>query len=502
MVKTSRKFLVALALACTGLGASGCAMFSQDPSASKVTPQVLAAPDNSEEAAISSPNALAPVKPFGDSDDSSARAFLQKDRRVHVLDPSDRMPADIERLLPREVSAQVEGYLRFFTGPGHDHFTTWLARSTRYLPLMRRILRENEVPPDLVYLAMVESGFNTSARSPAHAVGPWQFIAGTGRRYDLKISSYVDERRDPEKATQAAARYLKDLHEMFNSWDLALASYNAGEGKIDRGVRRFATANFWEIRKTQFLAKETRNYVPQYLAALMIARNPSKYGFDDVAYQAPLQYETVSVGGLVPLRSIAGLCGSTSEELKLLNPALTRGVTPPGDSYEVRVPIGTAQRVQANRTQLASMRAEDTQTRYRVHRVRRGQTLSSVARRYGVAPTVLARANGMRTTAPLRAGVRLRIPRAGGIETVAQTPGATRPRGKARGAGSVGRGARVVYVVKRGDTLHAISAKFHTTVEDLMRNNNLRHSRIEAGRRLIIPARHTAPAVGRSGGEA
>jgi membrane-bound lytic murein transglycosylase D len=501
VVDTAKRFLVSLALALVPLGATGCALFSQDTPAAKVKPQVLAAPEEVEEAEDSTSAGLAPVKPFGDSDSPSAQTFFEKPRQTHVLDPSAGVPADIERLLPRDVSAQVEDYLHYFTGPARDHFATWLSRSTRYVPLMRRIFRENNVPPDLVYLAMVESGFSPRAYSPARAAGQWQFIASTGRRYNLRISSYVDERRDPEKSTRAAARYLRDLYEMFNSWDLALASYNAGEAKIDRGVRRYATENFWEISKTSFLAKETREYVPQYLAALMIARNPAKYGFADVVYQEPLRYETVSVGALVSLRSIARVCGTTSEALKALNPALTRGVTPPGGTYEVRVPVGSARLVEANLTRLASVGAPNHRTRYRVHRVRRGQTLASVARRYGVTPTVLARANGMSTKAPLRAGVRLRIPTTDGIERVSDAPGAARPHGKARGAGSVGRGASVVYVVKQGDTLQAISAKFHTTVKDLMRHNKLRRSRIKVGRRLVIPTRSTGP-VATSGGEA
>jgi membrane-bound lytic murein transglycosylase D len=496
-VKITSPVLAALLLALLASANAGCALFSdKTPS---VTPQVLAAPEDAQlEAQIDAEANLPPVKPFGDSESPSAQSQLRK-RHHLLLDPTEAMPPDLEAALPGDVSDQVRYYLDYFSGRGRDHFSVWLSRSTRYLPMMRRIFHENSLPPDLVYLAMIESGFSTSARSHANAVGPWQFIAGTGRRYDLRISRYVDERRDPEKATRAAARYLKDLYGMFNSWDLALASYNAGENKIDRGVRRFSTANFWHIRKTGYLARETSNYVPQYLAALMIARNPQRYGFQGIPYQEPLRYETVPVRGGYSLRSIARLCGTTHQELRELNPALLRSTTPPGVHYDLRVPVGTALKVQSGLTRVASSDPDGSpRGRSRVHRVRSGQTLSSVARRYGVTTTALARANGLRSSSRLRAGARLRVPGARGVSVAQAMPAdVPSPAATARGAGSVGRGATGVYVVQRGDTLQRISVKFNTTVRDLMRRNNLSRSEIKAGKRLIVPASTVGPLASR-----
>ncbi len=454
-------------LACSllALGGAGCASLTGG-STDTASPQAGIAAGEFEVG--TAPMDRPPVKPFGDSESERARRYLERsgdrERRAATV-----KPADIEKLLPREVKEQVGYHLDYFTRRGRKHYERWLSRSTRYLPMMKQTFYEHALPIDLVYLAMIESGYNPFAVSRARAVGMWQFIAGTARRYGLEISSYVDERRDPQKATLAAARYLKDLYQQFGSWDLALASYNAGEAKIERGVRHHSTENFWEIRKTAFLKRETRDYVPRYLAALMIARNPAKYGFKHVVYQKPLRYETVMVPGGLSLRSLAKVCGVTQEDMRSLNPELRRSITPPGSSYALRVPAGRGERVQEKIAALV----EEGRKAVRLassgdHRVRPGQTLSSIARRYGVSTRALARANNMKTTDILRAGRTLRI------------PGQTR---QARGSGSA-----TVYVVKRGDTLTKISARFDTTVRALMQHNRLRHSRIQVGKRLRIPA--------------
>jgi membrane-bound lytic murein transglycosylase D len=489
-------FRAALFLVLVSLGTAGCAVFHNGPSAS-VAPQVLAAPEDVEQEIDAEVN-LPPVKPFGDSESPSGRV-----RRKSLLDPDGAVPSDLKSVLPGDVTQQVSYYVDYFTGAGRDRFALWLSRSTRYAPMMRRIFAENQLPPDLIYLAMIESGFSTKAVSRASAVGPWQFIAGTGRRYDLKISRYVDERRDPEEATRAAIP--PGSLRMFRSWDLALASYNAGEGKIDKGVRRISS-NFWHMRKTGYLAQETSNYVPQYLAALMIARNPSRYGFQGISYQEPLRYETLLVRGSYSLASLAELAGTHPQELRDLNPALIRSVTPPSDSYALRVPPGSAQRVAQGMTRLASSRPADLRhASAKVHLVRRGQTIRTVAARYAIRPRRWP-ANGLRTTSRLRAGAKLRVPESSGAgaSRVAQAMPEELPvpEATARGAASVGRGATAVYVVRRGDTLHRISLQFNTTVRDLMRRNGLDRTHIEPGRRLIVPAsaRSTQPA--RRDGEA
>ncbi len=514
----------ALAFLLIGLLASGCASFSGKGPKKIEQPSAAATPE--EGAGWASRFSAGDVKPFGDSDGKRARLYFEERGEGRPKAAKGQL-RDPEKVLPAEVKAQVQQYVDYFTNRGRKHVRRWLNRSSRYVPMMKRIFLEHGLPPDLVYVSMIESGFNPFAVSRARAVGMWQFISPTGRRYDLKITRYVDERRDPEKATRAAARYLGDLYEIFESWDLALAGYNAGEGKIGRGVRRHSTDNFWEIRKTRFLRRETKDYVPKYLAALMIAKNPAKYGFTHLSYEQPARYEVVDVGGGVSLRAAARACGVTQEDLRQLNPELRRSVTPPGSSYALRIPASSGREAH---TRLAALKAESRKVAsIGRHRVRRGETLSTIARRYGVSTRALARANNMGLRDTLRAGRKIRIPglgrksakvavgkagvhvvkrgdtlgmiarrygvsakalaRANNMRTTGilrtgislQIPGPSRQASK-------GKKERTVYVVKRGDTLAGISARFDTTVSDLMQHNGLRSSRIGIGKRLVIPA--------------
>jgi len=205
--------------------------------------------------------------------------------------------------------------------------------------MIREVFQEHGLPEDLAYLAMIESGFNPHAYSHAHACGMWQFIQGTGRRYGLAINNYVDERRDPVKSTQAAAQYLLDLYKQFGSWYLAAASYNCGEGRVQREIDGSTHKNFWELSANQCLPGETQNYVPQMIAATIIAKNPEKFGFKDISYLPPLKYDTVKVDEPTSLRAAAIACNVPLEEVELLNPALRKGVTPPDQgAYVVKIP--------------------------------------------------------------------------------------------------------------------------------------------------------------------
>ena len=482
------KFLKALpamtALACVALLGTGCASFFGGKSASDASTYVAEEGMEDGWAAVASGDGGPDVKPFGDSDGEKARLYFHRRGGRRVTAAPSRLE-DPSKLFPADVNEQVNDYVEYFTKGGRKHFERWLSRSPRYIPMMKQTFAEHSLPPDLVYLSMIEFGMNPLATSHASAVGLWQFISGTGRRYELRIDRYVDERRDPEKATRAAARYLKDLYEMFGSWDLALASYNAGEGKIGRGVRRYSTENFWEIRKTGYLRNETKNYVPQYLAALIIAKNPAKYGFVNIDYERPLEYEFVPVGGGVSLISVARAAGVSRDDMKSLNPELRRSITPPGSDYMLKVPTGSGERV---KSKLASIRNDSRSENRKVaaagdHRVRRGETLSTIARRYGTTVRAVASANNMRTSDVLQVGTTLDIPGSG--KRVAS-----------------GSGDNTVYVVRSGDTLSTISARFETTVRDLMRRNNLRTSRISIGKRLLVPASSSGTIEGRSDGEA
>jgi len=241
--------------------------------------------------------------------------------------------------IPLVFNDAVARYIRCFTGPKRDVFARWLWRSERYAPTIKSILKKNGLPEDLVYLSMIESGFNMKACSRARASGPWQFINETGRRYGLKVDYWVDERYDLEKSTVAAARYLKTLFERFGSWYLAAASYNAGENRVKRAIEKEDTKDFWELRKYKTLPKETQEYVPQLIAAALIAKEPEEYGFTDVESAPVYRLTRIAVPGGIPLRTIAHALSLDLAELRALNPEILKGITPPDrQEYQIKLP--------------------------------------------------------------------------------------------------------------------------------------------------------------------
>ena len=297
-----------------------------------------------------------------------------------------------------------------------------LERGSKYLPSMKSTLREEGVPPEFAYgVPIVESGYSLQATSHAGAVGPWQFIRGTGMRYGLRIDGYVDERRDPEKATRAAARYLRDLYDRFGDWHLALAAYNTGEGNIERIRDKQGCENFWEMRDRGYLPSETSEYVPKVLAAMEVASSPKHYGLE-VVKSPPNKFDTIQVTRPISLKAVAELTNSDVDTIKELNPALKRGVVPP-DGYEVRLPEGTRDQFTVA---LASYREPEPEPMVfaarssGTYRVRRGDTLGRIASRYGVSVRSLARANNIR--GGLRSGQRLQIPgRTGSVQLAARS---------------------------------------------------------------------------------
>jgi hypothetical protein len=239
-------------------------------------------------------------------------------------------------------------WVNYFASRGRSFLNTYLIRSGRYAPLMGRILEENGLPKDLIFLAMAESGFANHAKSRARAVGPWQFMKRTALHYGLKIDYFVDERRDPIKASYAASRYLKELHANFGSWELAAAAYNAGEGKIARALRKSDGENFWDISKGRYLKRETKNYVPKIMALAIIGKNLSVFGFEELSFDSPLEFEVVKVRPLTDLYRVSQVSGLDFQEIKRWNPELIKSMTPPNGEYALRFPPGAGEKFRAH----------------------------------------------------------------------------------------------------------------------------------------------------------
>ncbi len=376
--------------------------------------------------------------------------------------------------LPKTYNDRVQYWIDYLSGRNRDRMRLWLEREGRYGPMIRERLVQRGMPEDLVYLAMIESGLSPKAYSHADASGMWQFISETGQRYGLEVSPFVDERRDPVRATDAALDYLSELHERFGSWYLAAAAYNSGENRVERVLRqrvngqKGSEALFWMI--DDHLPRETRDYVPLMLAAAHIGKDPARYGFHEIALEAPLEYEEVKVPGGVPLTSIAKSAGAELDEITVLNAHYLRGITPPGDERVVRVPTGSAERVLDSLDRIE----EEGRLSTVVHRVGRGETLSHIARRYGVDSDALQASNGYVNPRRLQVGQLIRVPVNGSVAAAA-------------GQSSPSAASWRTYRVRRGDSLWTIARRHGVSVSELRRWNQI-GTRIHPGQQIRIQA--------------
>lgn len=375
--------------------------------------------------------------------------------------------------IPVTLNPRVLAYIEAFQTRLRGEFEAGLKRSGAYLPMIKKIFREEGLPEDLAYMAHQESAFKVNAYSRARAKGMWQFMSFTGRKYGLKNDLWVDERGDFEKASHAAAKYLKDLHERYGDWHLAMAAYNAGEGKIDRALTRAHAKDYWALLKTRYIRTETKWYVPAILASILIDKSPEDYGFS-VDTDSELEWDMVTVDKATDLQVIADAAGTSLEALRALNPELRGLVTPPNvNAYSVRVPDGSKDDVVAKLESLP----DDQRVSWTLHEVRPGETFSFIAQRHGIPVRALLDANPRYIGKRLRRGVVLNIPISKSTPQVALTSASENP--------TYDQGERIVHRVRRGETLQAISARYRTTIPNLKRWNNLNGTLIRPGQRLV-----------------
>jgi membrane-bound lytic murein transglycosylase D len=391
--------------------------------------------------------------------------FVDDNAVTETVEDSPLPPSDF----PLELNSTVERFLEAMVSSGeyHRRIETGLSRAGTYLPMIRSRFAEAGLPEDLSYLPLIESAFSVKAYSRARAHGMWQFISSTGRHYGLEVGSLVDERRDPERSTDAAIAYLSDLHDQFSDWYLALAAYNSGSGNVRRAMRRSGSRDFWTLRR--YLPRETRNYVPAFIASVIVAKQPEKYGFAPPVEKA-WEYESIEVPDALDLQFLATESGIPLDDLRELNPAIRRDLTPARNTTALRLPPGTTEAAE----EVLNSTPRDQWAPRMIHTVRSGDSLYAIARRYGSSVSAIRQANALRGSL-IRPGQNLIVPRFG---TVTSTP-AQQARRTADGG---------MYVVQRNDTLWDIARGFSVSLESLCAANGLSRSDvIRPGERLTIP---------------
>ena len=513
--------LVVVAL--TGTGCARAAVETRPASSPAITPEQSAAvtPPAEPVTPVTTPAVIA-RRDLKVARDSAADAAALDSLQVTVPDSLPELNLD-SPTFDLNVAAyaeqpRVQYYVDYFSGRGRERFQIWLDRMPRFEGLARDRLTERGLPGALVYLALIESGFSSSAVSRAKAVGMWQFMPATGKGYGLRIDGWVDERRDPIKATDAAARHLRDLTERFGSYYLAAAAYNAGAGKVGRSLDRMGATMgqgdepldlssddaFFSLADTRLIVQETRDYVPKLIAAALIAKSPTRYGFESPDPIEPFPLDSVVLSGGTGLDLVARLADVSLESMRELNPHLLRLVTPPGESYAVRVPAGTAELVRARYAEVPA--AE--RSAVAVHKVKSGETVATVAKKYGVTSEVIRSANRLSTRARVKSGATLFIP-----------VSRTLPASVFRAPEPIVTAATTTrtHIVRKGETLSGIAKRYGVSVASLRSTNRLSSkATVRSGQKLLVrrsgstassvrrasasASRTTAPAARATGG--
>jgi len=414
--------------------------------------------------------------------------------------------------IPIVFNDAVKYFIQYFTTEKRKVFANWLKRSRYYVPIMKEILKEQGLPEDLVYLAMIESGFNPKAYSPAAASGPWQFIYETGGRYGLKVNYWIDERRDPEKSTVAATKYLRDLFNQFGCWYLAAAGYNSGEKRVERAMEKHNTNDFWEIVKYNTLPRETREYIPKMIAAAIIAKDPEKFGFGAIVYDQPVRFAQVKVPAGSPLTAIAKSASLDISALRSINPEILRGITPPDiDDYEVKLPM-TVDRNDFNGNLETVLNSDKKITGYSTYKVKKGDTLVRILKKFKMNYEDMQLVNYAEGDMKIKPGMIVGIPRFNGqsvfngpsvLETIAQK--SEKPSKQTEKQAAAKKHVKVVtqasidkpdkpeelevktyHVVKKGETLSSISSRYGVDMSSLRTANNMKSNKVYPNMKLKL----------------
>lgn len=391
-------------------------------------------------------------------------------------EPSSEQIKSGKEYFPLVITPQVEAYLQKFQGRQKKQMTRWFNRSGKYIDMMTEELVKKGLPTELVYLSMIESAYIQEARSSASAVGLWQFMKGTGKGYGLQINRYIDERKNALKSTKAAATYLSELYDRFKDWHLAVAAYNAGPGNVNYGLTKYKVDNFWDLAETKHLRLETKSYVPKLIATILVAKDPLKYGFDEFELEPPADFDTLRVGGGLPLDAIAKISGTNTKNIKKLNPELRQSRTPVNvKNYDVKIPKGSYGVAKSNLPRLHSF----VSTGYKIHIYRKGERISSICRKYNINQTTLFKVNNIMGST-ISENARLKIPYSTVVYKLI-------PKGSGDGDFVADENNLILHKIKRGESVNSIARKYSIPSSLIVSWNSLKNAaKIREGQQLAL----------------